>query len=369
MCQENLRESAGIKQMNIRIRAALKRRLLLWLGYQVPKQESLWREENPGLQLEAVHPYLNSTSVQIVDPRNHRKKGHFFEQRDFYEVKNVILEPIQGLLYTNAGSFIRQSSVWRIHEVYASFPISSRRKKIKSVDSEYYIHIPSNAFYHWLIEDLPSVIALLEKYPEAKLLCYAHPPRFVQDFIATQGRDVAYLKDLTIVPNLLIANKNNDCGWPHPLEMQILQKFVSTFSLESKATSSDKIYISRRSARRSPKNEQDICELFRDFGFNVIELEKLNLLEQIKMFQTAKVLAGIHGAGLSHMIWMTEDSVVIDIANENYWTECFHRLANTQKHLYIPLVYEGSVESEIDLDLLRDGILEGLAASEKKKMR
>ena len=83
----------------------------------------------------------------------------------------------------------------------------------------------------------------------------------------------------------------------------------------------------------------------------------MSLLAQAEVFQGANFIAGIHGAGLSNMIWSRSGAVVLDIANVGYWTECFHRLAHLKGHTYEHFLYDGLVTDLIDIDPLEQKLI------------
>jgi hypothetical protein len=58
----------------------------------------------------------------MIDIRNGRLRGHYFEQRDLYLIHDVILEPKQGNLYTSSGHLIEESTSWSRLSQYNSIP-------------------------------------------------------------------------------------------------------------------------------------------------------------------------------------------------------------------------------------------------------
>lgn len=50
-------------------------------------------------------------------------------------------------------------------------------------------------------------------------------------------------------------------------------------------------------------NLEEVCSLYKDNDFEIIDSDFLSLKEQINIFGSVKHLAGIHGAGLTNMIW------------------------------------------------------------------
>lgn len=97
-----------------------------------------------------------------------------------------------------------------------------------------------------------------------------------------------------------------------------------------------KIYISRKSAkRRKLKNEDDIIPILLENGFTILDFDKLNFEEQLQNILNCKILLSVHGAGLSHMLWMSKKSKVIEIrAKGNFSDNCYFSLASDLGHEY-----------------------------------
>lgn len=66
----------------------------------------------------------------------------------------------------------------------------------------------------------------------------------------------------------------------------------------------DKIVISRKKAiARRLKNEDEVIEALSDKGFSAIILEDLSYTQQVGLFYNAKAVIGLHGAGLSNLLY------------------------------------------------------------------
>jgi capsular polysaccharide biosynthesis protein len=101
----------------------------------------------------------------------------------------------------------------------------------------------------------------------------------------------------------------------------------------------DKIYISReKSIRRKVINETDLTTLLKQHGFHVLCMEDYTWKEQMYIFMSCSVLIGIHGAGLSNMIFMKERSKVIEIRKHgDKINNCYFSLAAALNHDYLYL--------------------------------
>jgi hypothetical protein len=76
----------------------------------------------------------------------------------------------------------------------------------------------------------------------------------------------------------------------------------------------ERIYISRRLARgRKFINENEVIEVLEQFGFTTIDAELMSETEKISLLSGAKVVAGIHGAGLTNLVYSPAQTKVIEI--------------------------------------------------------
>ena len=89
------------------------------------------------------------------------------------------------------------------------------------------------------------------------------------------------------------------------------------------------IYITRRKTRlRQTINEKSLIENLLQRGFEVIELEGLQLMQQIEIFYQAKLIIGTHGAGFTNLIFASNDLVFLEIFSKKYGSKDFIRIAN-----------------------------------------
>ncbi len=74
-----------------------------------------------------------------------------------------------------------------------------------------------------------------------------------------------------------------------------------------------KIYIARKT--RVLKNEADIRRLVSQRGFEIVALEELSVKQQASLFQSADTVVGMHGAGLTNLVFCRKDTRVIELAD------------------------------------------------------
>lgn len=300
----------------------MKRKLLQSLRFMPFNSISIHDREKPSnVSKDFLANYSSSSSHEATDIRNGQKRGHYFAERNIYSVKNVILEPRQGILYSEFGNLIIESTTWNPLHQYLSFPWNLR-KFSKFLEFEEAIVLSSNPYGHWLLEDLPTTIAAMNCNPNATILVSRNHPKYVKDFLATTNRNIHYLDGPTKVSSVILVEKSDDSGWMPKADLDSLLNyppFVEAMNVNMKKQV--RVYATRKGLTRSPVNEDEIENLFLKFGFQIYNLATLDLLEEISLLANTETLAGLHGSSFGNKIWMKDNSINLEITNRNYWTE------------------------------------------------
>lgn len=83
------------------------------------------------------------------------------------------------------------------------------------------------------------------------------------------------------------------------------------------ATPFRKIFISRKKAiRRRILNEAEVTALMAKHGYEVHYFEDYDFATQIRLMSETKILMGLHGAGLTNMLFMQPGTQLLEIRNE-----------------------------------------------------
>ena len=103
---------------------------------------------------------------------------------------------------------------------------------------------------------------------------------------------------------------------------------------EASQRQNNRIIISRSSSNtRRWLNEEECVQELNSIGFQQIDPSKMSLSEQIKVFLSAEVILGTHGAGLTNLMFSNPGSKVIEIRSNEHGGEyssatCFEELSN-----------------------------------------
>lgn len=90
------------------------------------------------------------------------------------------------------------------------------------------------------------------------------------------------------------------------------------------------IYITRKNAcYRKIINENELIPILDEYNFQIVDLDRLTVIEQIKVFRSAKVVVGIHGAGLVNMFFAGKTCRILEIYPKNYYDPSFRLQAKT----------------------------------------
>ena len=328
------------------------------LGYRQNATISLVNQEKPALShARSLGKYADPLVFEAVDPRIAKKKGHFFNYRDYLNLKDVVLEPRQGLMYSKSGELILESTNWPNHRLYDSYPWNPRKvTKLERKDD--FIFLPSSAYGHWIMEDLPLFLFLLEKFPKSPILVFANAPKYVFDILKFIQNEVVFIDSAVMVESLIMVAKNEDSGWPHPVDLEVLKNHWLIKERLNHQNPTRKIFASRIGSNRSPGNELEVQNVFKSMGYECHLLHEQDFLEEINLVSECKVLAGFHGSALSNIIWTAQGTLMVDLVNRSYWTEAGHRLATLSGARYLPFAYSGRSTGDVNLSELESFIYE-----------
>ena len=95
------------------------------------------------------------------------------------------------------------------------------------------------------------------------------------------------------------------------------------------------IYISRKNAKRLFKNEDVLLGYLRAYNIKVVDFSSITLNERIDLLSDAAILIGQYGAGLTNMVFMPNDSHVIDLQIGNWVKNDYCLLANACRLKYV----------------------------------
>ena len=177
-----------------------------------------------------------------------------------------------------------------------------------------------NNFGHWLIDCLPQVAALGTVAPDASLLVPAGLKGFQYATLALLGIGREQLVEWDGSPlasNRVLALESvgrDGGGRPLSALTELRRRFMPA------APGRRRLYFSRRdakAARRWVVNEPAVEEVFKARGFEIVNVAEFPLHDMIRLFSEARVVAGINGAGLAHILFSPRGTHVIPLFSDS----------------------------------------------------
>jgi capsular polysaccharide biosynthesis protein len=188
-------------------------------------------------------------------------------------------------------------------------------KILKGGDYYFVCNFWSNGYYHWVTEVWKKLVLFNTELQNGTILISKHSPAYIKETLKLFGINNIYeykgncfVTKLNIISNSVIRS-------PNKFEIESIRSFFSIDSKQASDKTYQKVYVSRRSARsRKVINESEVEDYLLSKGFICIELEKISVEQQVKIFKSCQILVSIHGAGLVNSIFMPTNSNVIELS-------------------------------------------------------
>ncbi|MBN8555170.1 MAG: glycosyltransferase family 61 protein [Deltaproteobacteria bacterium] len=125
-----------------------------------------------------------------------------------------------------------------------------------------------------------------------------------------------------------VLGKNSESIAPLFIEYsKVISNYFTQASTGLEATQL-KLFSSRRTSERRPKNNSEVEKVFESYGYKIVDFGLLSFQEQIQLTRNAKVIAGPHGANLVNLIFAVPGTQIFEIMPSNFVVDCYEKLAN-----------------------------------------
>lgn len=273
----------------------------------------------------------------------------------------------------NLGIFREQNAHTVIGESILLNPVPCIDSTIPELESALsLVSAASYCFYHWMLDSLPKVLmAEAAGFRGSYIVPNEGVNAWVNETMGMLGIEpdrllpmhyqFIYVADLWI-PSFFYGERLHELR-----ELQLLLRRRLLDASPAHAGGPERIYIPRRMLHRDRRilNEAEVEEILREFGFVEACMEGMSVKEQITVARGARAMAGPHGSGILHSLFMAEGSFVLEFFPRNSVKYCMTSISTALGHRHILL--ESPVES-LDPDRLNvvvgcDALREALAQS------
>jgi len=253
-------------------------------------------------------------------------------------LENVVIDLKSGHCFDANYSVIEETSNWPISDLMKrTIPRPIATPHTYGFDTVG-VALPSNGFYHWLIEDLPSFIDIVKQESHRKVFIYQNAPKYILDFLSIFEMDYQHFPRFSKFANLTLPVRQQTVGQPNISDISTLKNLF--FPKLTKLNNLEKVYISRLKSSRSPKFESELQSQLIAKGWRIAYLEEMDLITQFNIFHNAKAIMGIHGAGLSGLVFADVETPVIEIYPIDRDIRCFESLVSATGHTISRIPFE-----------------------------
>lgn len=215
-------------------------------------------------------------------------------------------------------------------------------RRIVSLDRAFFVTNDTSKknLFHWCLDVLQKVefidgfITHAQKQDYQIILPVGHNSSFIWDSLPAfnfsvleqSKHDILFVKELVLVPN--IAPTGN---YRKEVILKLSRRLRDHFSINrQELTSNVKVYITRQNAlKRRILNEDKIIPVLQRYGFEILDMDRMSFVDQVHWIQNARMLVSLHGAGLTHMLWMDRPGKVLEIrARGDVQNNCYFTLAS-----------------------------------------
>lgn len=213
----------------------------------------------------------------------------------------------------------------------------------------------SDGPYHIIVDLLSKIIAAERRGMQlSKMVLILPKKKYIQEAAIPLLHDLGFLfKNIICVePNTIYCNigMNFFISLPHkigsndPAIIQDIQKRIFSRRNFYKGDQPSKIYYFRRNRRRLVVNDDEVQHVLIQKGFVCTDFDGLSYIDAWQLMAHATLFVGIHGAGLTNMIFMPLGGTVVEFRsdNPNPRNHCYWHLAHSLGHNYFHFIAESA---------------------------
>lgn len=333
-----------------------------------------------------TEPFFNTISApvfKLISAKEIRQDPVFL-----FSVSNAYVSPF-GAVFKN-GKVIHESiykySAEKGRNAFFSFCKKIITGKAKKINADCIVihHSWYQNYYHWMIEIMPRLFLMRNELSGKKLVIHEQLSKFHRDTLSKFNlTDIVFAADdelakcrtvaFTSFPNyyvnqpLTLESENAnviELNINYAVMREMTQWFKTNNALIKANTysGSKNIYISRKKAgHRKILNEPALEQFLSGKGFTKIFLEDLTFDQQVELLHNSAIVVGIHGAGLTNILFMQAGAHVINLISDRHHEFCYLSIAGVAKVNYSHVncesatIKENPAYNDITVDLKQLG--------------
>jgi len=252
-----------------------------------------------------------------------------------------------GLLEVRSTSK-RQREIGRLDDITA---IDTSREHAHSRSGRFFLASVVNFganFGHFIYQTLPNISFYQTHIHDGRrIVLNGEPKDFQRAYLSMLGiniDEISYLGSDQVLEGDLAYFRESFGPQVNFVRVQALRQRVAVLELARPSPFGQRVYLSRQvAAARRTANEEEVQELLRSFGFDIVVPDGRTAEEQIAILENANIVVAPHGSALTNLIFCQQSKLVIEghsktkpdqttfmhmLGHKVYWTEMKPRIVN-----------------------------------------
>lgn len=205
-------------------------------------------------------------------------------------------------------------------------------------------------YYHWLTDGLTRLLHLPAFPPDTGILVPAGLPDFARESLRLLGlwervreADETHL----VLERHWFAGPLALSGCLNPLGTRWLRQ---AFGADQDGLGRNrKIFVVRRRTTRELINLAEVEGILAADGWDLVDPGEWSFREQIEIFRQARVVAGVHGAGMSNLLWAPAGTRVIELMPDTFRNGCYEAISRVIGHRHEVLLCRADARGSFEL--------------------
>lgn len=191
------------------------------------------------------------------------------------------------------------------------------------------VNLWNNNYFHDILE-LLGTVAMMHPDSFDFVLIKANCPKYViegLEMLGLGGKIMFWEGGAASVPKLISPPQARKNGYSDPKSLRALRELFRCVD----CSTNGKVFVSRKDAytRRIPDDQED--SLLPNYSH--ICVSGWTLSKQVLLFSATQEIGGVHGAGLTNMVWCAPGTKVTEYFTE-YHNDCYEKLAESLEFSY-----------------------------------
>lgn len=219
----------------------------------------------------------------------------------------------------------------------------------------------SNGYFHWMLDALPRLQEASIKNSKLKIVLpqQFNNQEYIKQSLNALGFDnLQFMKSnyLYLFHKLLFQTHSAPTGNYHDATILGMRNTIIENCRTDICFKGHRIYVSRsKASRRKVLNESELMPTMEKYGFSIVYFEDYSWHEQVSICANANVMMGLHGAGLTNMLFMPNQSKIIELRMKgDEHNNCYFSLASALNLNYYYITCEANKNKMLEADFYVD---------------